>query len=162
MFSVISLNINGFVGWLATFLLIVCRIIQGIAAGGEMVGAFIYTVEGVESYCKSIHHSHTHSNTHSSTPFPAAHIEEGTGAITHGVTAGSTISTGVRVGRRTKDRSSVASRSDGKNETMGGKGFWGACCKATGNVGLTMGAYYPICLLFVDSCTVTELTLFGI
>ena len=33
------------IGWPATALLVILRLLQGIAVGGELVGAFIYTIE---------------------------------------------------------------------------------------------------------------------
>jgi MHS family proline/betaine transporter-like MFS transporter len=32
-------------GWTATVLLVFLRLLQGVAVGGELVGAFIYTIE---------------------------------------------------------------------------------------------------------------------
>lgn len=36
------------VGYLATFLLIILRMLQGLAVGGEMIGAYIFTIEACE------------------------------------------------------------------------------------------------------------------
>jgi MHS family proline/betaine transporter-like MFS transporter len=36
------------IGWTATALLVFLRLLQGLAAGGELVGAFIYTIESTK------------------------------------------------------------------------------------------------------------------
>ena len=120
-------------GWIATFLLIVCRIIQGIAAGGEMVGAFIYTIEGVETYTSSSISSNSNSSGSNSS---------GSNKMNTPCNGYSNIKVPFQDvnGLNGEKKVGVSSRSKShKNEVFGGKGFWGACCKATGNLGLTMG-----------------------
>ena len=67
------------IGWTATALLVFLRLLQGIAVGGELVGAFIYTIEAT----------------------------------------------------------------NGKN-----RGFWGGACKATGNLGTSLGMGTAVALRY--------------
>jgi MHS family proline/betaine transporter-like MFS transporter len=39
-------------GWVSSFLLVILRLMQGLAAGGELVGAFLYTLESAEEGTK--------------------------------------------------------------------------------------------------------------
>ena len=103
-------SINHAIGWWSTGLLILFRLFQGIAAGGELVGAYIYTIESVE---KMKQHR----------------IEYEEHMLSMSITSSNSMS----------NKSINTTDTNDLLHPYFSSGFWGSSCEATGVVGLSIG-----------------------